>query len=72
MGLKPLMTLKERVKMKKPMTQSQICIYCGKTMVKGQEAVILKNHPGSSLSIQKNLWVHAKCKTKFAYYVKGL
>ena len=41
----PLMTLQERVKMKKPMTESQICIYCGKTMVKGQEAVILKNHP---------------------------
>jgi len=68
----PLMTLKERVKIKKPMTDSQICIYCGKNMKKGEPSVMLKNHPGSSLTIQKNLWVHKKCKTKFATFVMGL
>ena len=41
-------------------------------MSKGERAVSLKNKPGSSLSITKNLWVHAKCTEELGEYLQNI
>ncbi len=59
----------ERIVLKKSNTDQQICLWCGEKMGKGEMAISLKNHPGSTLTLRKNLWVHTKCRAGLAAYL---
>ena len=64
--------LHRRVVWKTSQTDAQICVWCGELMSKGERAVSLKNKPGSSLSITKNLWVHAECTEELGEYLQNI
>jgi hypothetical protein len=56
----------ERILIKKSMTNAQICIWCGELMTKGETAISLRNNPGTTLTLKKNLWLHKRCREGFA------
>lgn len=52
-------------------TDRQSCVCCGKSMRKGERGIIL-NNSGDEVTIRKNLWLHARCRWKFAAQLKSL